>query len=152
MDKKELSFLNAQKYFKENKCIWYVDTLYNNKQQMCSTPFMFDDENIQYFDVDHNPIDDEYYNKPQYLSNKWKSKEYTTITPSKLENDLFKKESIISTYTLEPSAITKLIADSLNKPVENVTVHFVIEEVGGDPDIFQGTTNQMTKIKVEVKS
>lgn len=55
-----------------------------------------------------------------------------------------------TTYELTPEDIKNLIADSLREDSKNVEVHFVIEEVGGDPlDRYRGT-DQVTKINVTV--
>lgn len=57
-----------------------------------------------------------------------------------------------TTYEVSPDAIKQLIAADLNVKVEQLNVHFVIEEVGGDPmDRFRGT-DTVTKIRVTVKS
>ena len=57
-----------------------------------------------------------------------------------------------TTYEFKPEAISLLIATDLGLPVERVSVHFVIQEVGGDPmDRYRGT-DTVTSIRVTVKS
>lgn len=79
----KMRLANAQKYFRDNGCIWYIDGLFNprgkNFQQMCSWAFMPTDIKCQYYDVDHNPINHDYYDHPIYKSQKW-SKPMDTIT------------------------------------------------------------------------
>jgi hypothetical protein len=54
-------------------------------------------------------------------------------------------------YELVPDQIKVLIANDLDVPVEKVSVHYVIQEVGGDPlDRYRGT-DTVTKIMVTVK-
>lgn len=54
-------------------------------------------------------------------------------------------------YQLTLDEVTKLIADNLDVDVKNVSVEFVIEEVGGDPlDRYPGT-DTVTKLIVTVK-
>lgn len=61
-------------------------------------------------------------------------------------------KSIVTTYEFSTASIVGLIAADLNVKEENVKVHFVIQEVGGDPmDRYRGT-NTVTKIQVTVKS
>lgn len=57
-----------------------------------------------------------------------------------------------TTYEFSPKALDELIAKDLGVPLGMVSVHYVIEEVGGDPmDRFRGT-DTVTKIRVTVKS
>ena len=57
-----------------------------------------------------------------------------------------------TTYEFTPNAVVLLIARDLDVPADKINVHFVIEEVGGDPmDRFRGT-DTVTKIRVTVKS
>jgi hypothetical protein len=54
-------------------------------------------------------------------------------------------------YELTPDSIKTLIANDLNVSVDRVSVHYVIQEVGGDPlDRYRGT-DTVTKIMVTVK-
>ena len=82
----KMRLANAQKYFRDNGCIWYVDGIFNPRgrdfQQICSCAFMPTDTKIQYYDVDHNPINHDYYDHPIYKSKKW-SKPMDTITPER---------------------------------------------------------------------
>lgn len=84
----KMRLANAQKYFRDNGCIWYIDGLFNprgkNFQQMCSWAFMPTDTKCQYYDVDHNPINHDYYDHPIYKSKKW-SKPMDTITPERID-------------------------------------------------------------------
>jgi len=67
---------------------------------------------------------------------------------STLKNGL-KETKVI--YELVPDQIKVLIANDLDVPVEKVSVHYVIQEVGGDPlDRYRGT-DTVTKIMVTVK-
>ena len=82
--RKKLRLINARKYFTDNKCIWAVDRVRCNGQQaMCSESFMPDNPKRQYYDVDHNPITHDYYDKPIYKCTKWPSGEYDTLTAPK---------------------------------------------------------------------
>jgi len=84
----KMRLVNAQKYFRDNGCIWYVDGIFNPRgwdfQQMCSWAFMPTDIKIQYYDVDYNPINHDYYDHPIYKSKKW-SKPMDTITPESID-------------------------------------------------------------------
>lgn len=84
----KMRLANAQKYFRDNGCIWYVDGIFNPRgwdfQQMCSWAFMPTDTKIQYYDVDHNPINHDYYDHPIYKSKKC-SKPMDTITPERMD-------------------------------------------------------------------
>lgn len=55
------------------------------------------------------------------------------------------------TYEIAPDAVKQLIAKDLIVPPETIDVHYVIQEVGGDPlDRYPGTPT-VTKIRVTVK-
>jgi len=86
--KLKIRLLNAQRYFRDNGCIWYVDTIYQprgrNVKQFCSWTFMPTDIKLQYYDVDHNPINHDYYDHPIYKSKKW-STPMDTITPESVD-------------------------------------------------------------------
>ena len=57
-----------------------------------------------------------------------------------------------TTYECTLEAIKDMIADRLDVDVKNVTVDYVIQEVGGDPlDRYPGR-NEVTKICVTVKN
>jgi len=54
-------------------------------------------------------------------------------------------------YEFTPDDLKELITNDLYEDVANVTVEYVIQEVGGDPmDRYPGT-KQVTKIRVTVK-
>jgi hypothetical protein len=58
------------------------------------------------------------------------------------------KKSIETTYTLSPADLKSVIANDLKVSSDNLSINFVIQEVGGDPmDRYPGR-NEVTKIVI----
>jgi hypothetical protein len=58
------------------------------------------------------------------------------------------KKSIETTYTLSPADLKSVIANDLKVSSDNLSINFVIQEVGGDPmDRYPGR-DEVTKIVI----